>query len=93
MLLLCTEARSWQLGPVEVPKGWRFWEADDNWKTEASAASASMTNIEVSKEKDLSDFEMELTFKEHSVDAQTPGGELSPAAINTIEQFSRSVCC
>jgi len=50
-----------------------------------------MTNIEVSKEKDLSDFEMELTFKEHSVDAHTPGGELSPAAINTIEQFSRSV--
>ncbi|CAM6045650.1 unnamed protein product, partial [Sphagnum compactum] len=43
----------------------------------------------VVNDSERDNIEMELFFKEHSVDAKTPRGHLSPAAINTIEQFSR----
>lgn len=86
--ICCTEARSRQPGSFEFPRAWRFWEAGPQSKSEASAASAQPA---VELEKGHPNFETELFFKDHSVDARTAQGDLSPAAINTIEQFSRSV--
>lgn len=93
----CTESKSaepkpaesnpWIPAQLEIPKQLRFWEAPEQRKRDEAAAS----NAEVAHEREHSDFEGELLFKEHTVDAQTSRGLLSPAAINTIEQFGRFV--
>jgi hypothetical protein len=83
------ESNPWTLAKLEIPKQLRFWEANEQRKRDE--ASAPKSNVEVAKEREYSDFEEELLFKEHTVDAQTSRGLLSPAAINTIEQFSRFV--
>jgi len=84
-----SESNSWIPAQLEIPKQLRFWEANEQRKRDE--ASASNGNPEVAHEREYSDFEGELLFKEHTVDAQTSRGLLSPAAINTIEQFSRFV--
>ncbi|KAG0627459.1 hypothetical protein M758_2G202700 [Ceratodon purpureus] len=81
------ESNPWIPAKFEIPKQFRFWEANEQRKRDE--ASAAKSNVEVAKEREYSDFEEELLFKEHTVDAQTSRGLLSPAAINTIEQFSR----
>ncbi|XP_024401404.1 uncharacterized protein [Physcomitrium patens] len=80
------EPKLWLPAKLEIPKQLRFWEANEQWKREISALK---TNPVAPQEKECSDFEEELLFSEHTVDAQTARGYLSPAAINTIEQFSR----
>jgi len=83
------ESNPWIPAQIEIPKQLRFWEANEQRKRDE--ASASNGNPEVAREREYSDFEGEIWFKDHTVDAQTPTGVLSPAAINTIEQFSRCV--
>lgn len=83
------EPSSWIPAKLEIPKQLRFWEANEQRKADEGIVSNG--NAEVAHEREYSDFEGDLMFKEHTVDAQTPKGLLSPAAINTIEQFSRFV--
>jgi hypothetical protein len=91
-LILLAEVKAWQLGPVELPKSWAFWEAGKKLKAEIAAAGTDLVVQEkVVNDSERDNIEMELFFKEHSVDAKTPRGHLSPAAINTIEQFSRYI--
>jgi hypothetical protein len=91
-LILLAEVKAWQLGPVELPKSWAFWETGKKSKAEIAAAGTDLAVQEkVVNDSERDNIEMELFFKEHSVDAKTPRGHLSPAAINTIEQFSRYI--
>ncbi|XP_024395636.1 uncharacterized protein [Physcomitrium patens] len=78
------EPKSWLPASFKIPKQMRFWEENEHSKREEAAQKPV-----VPQKNEYTDFEEELLFKEHTVDAQTSRGYLSPAAINVIEQFSR----
>lgn len=83
---------SWIPAQLEIPKQLRFWEANEQRKVEEGVSTSNGNGngeAVAPREIEYSDFEEELITKDHTVDAQTTRGNLSPAAINTIEQFSR----